>query len=422
MSLENAVDPTFDKAHAAWVVAQRFGATSETFNPWAFDVEREFGQLATPDRRAMNTWIEKVSFDQAKQVREIDFVGQTWRSFPAVNHFSGAPKCFLTGGDRVAHPIGKWSYYEVRGGYVMMLPNAPVIFDADGNLIASFGSAYKDLVYFYNVDMREKFSEAPYIGGESILISDDISMTRSFNYAHWMTDWIPRLAFAGNAIHLRELNIVMTPFRAPAQTRAFDLMSVPQENRLQLKELDCFRFEKIFVPDDLTFGKIRHPAQTASSIAIGFLRSALGYNALSTISRSHAAKPSNKIYISREDAPGRKVVNEAEFFPALERHGYKKVSLSGLSLEEQVYLFANASHIIGIHGAGLANLVYCECNTKVLELFPDDFGLVSIRALAQSVGCEYATYVSPSVRRENRELDDLMIDVPGFMSACGDWI
>ena len=39
-------------------------------------------------------------------------------------------------------------------------------------------------------------------------------------------------------------------------------------------------------------------------------------------------------------------------------------------MREQILLFQSADFIIGPHGAGLANLLFCEPGTKVIELMP----------------------------------------------------
>lgn len=49
---------------------------------------------------------------------------------------------------------------------------------------------------------------------------------------------------------------------------------------------------------------------------------------------------------------------------------YLRVQLEHLSFEEQVFLFYHAHLIIGIHGAGLSNLLFCEKYTKVIEIRP----------------------------------------------------
>jgi len=76
--------------------------------------------------------------------------------------------------------------------------------------------------------------------------------------------------------------------------------------------------------------------------------------------------PTRKIFISRDDAPARKLINAEEVFMALQ--GWETVTLTGLSTKKQIELFSAASHVISTHGAGLTNLLWCQAGTKVIEI------------------------------------------------------
>ena len=73
-----------------------------------------------------------------------------------------------------------------------------------------------------------------------------------------------------------------------------------------------------------------------------------------------------KILISRDDAASRRMLNQF----AVERElgpSYKTVTLSGMSLTDQIALFKNATHIISVHGGGLTNLIYTQ-SAAVFEI------------------------------------------------------
>jgi hypothetical protein len=76
--------------------------------------------------------------------------------------------------------------------------------------------------------------------------------------------------------------------------------------------------------------------------------------------------PTRKIFISRDDAPARKLINAEEVFMAMQ--GWETVTLTGLSTKKQIELFSSASHVISTHGAGLTNLLWCQAGTKVIEI------------------------------------------------------
>ncbi len=80
-------------------------------------------------------------------------------------------------------------------------------------------------------------------------------------------------------------------------------------------------------------------------------------------------KPTRRIYISREDSDRRNVTNETEIVTSLEKEGFEKVVLTGMTLGEQVDLFQECDFIISPHGASLTNLLWCQPGTRIIELF-----------------------------------------------------
>ena len=63
--------------------------------------------------------------------------------------------------------------------------------------------------------------------------------------------------------------------------------------------------------------------------------------------------------------------------------------MSEYNFIEQVNIFYNANCVIGLHGAGFANIVFCKKNTVVLEIKSNTTGDV-IRNLARSNKLKYS--------------------------------
>jgi capsular polysaccharide biosynthesis protein len=55
----------------------------------------------------------------------------------------------------------------------------------------------------------------------------------------------------------------------------------------------------------------------------------------------------------------------------MRHHGFSTHMLEDLSFDEQITLFSQAEFVVAPHGAGLANLLFCQPGTKVLELCPE---------------------------------------------------
>lgn len=76
-----------------------------------------------------------------------------------------------------------------------------------------------------------------------------------------------------------------------------------------------------------------------------------------------------KIYISRRNAQGRRILNEKRVLEALT--GFIEVNLESVSFLDQVKLFNQAQVVVAAHGAGLTNLVFGR-DIQVFEFYPSN--------------------------------------------------
>ena len=77
-------------------------------------------------------------------------------------------------------------------------------------------------------------------------------------------------------------------------------------------------------------------------------------------------KPYRKIFITRKGSSNRNITNQEQLLLALK--GWETVTLNNLSIKEQIKTFAEATHILSPHSAGLINLLWCAKGTKIIEI------------------------------------------------------
>lgn len=77
-------------------------------------------------------------------------------------------------------------------------------------------------------------------------------------------------------------------------------------------------------------------------------------------------KPHRKVVVLRQGAVTRRIQNSDELM--LNLKGWETVVLEKMSIREQIKTFAEASHVVAAHGAGLTNLLWCQPGTKVIEI------------------------------------------------------
>jgi len=111
-------------------------------------------------------------------------------------------------------------------------------------------------------------------------------------------------------------------------------------------------------------------------------------NVLNRLTSDITAGSQQKLFISRRDAQQRYLLNEDEVYAALEPLGYVNVRAGEMSFREQVSIFKGATEIVGVFGASLTNIIFCQYGTKVINISPNNsfdhfyFDLASLRDLA----------------------------------------
>lgn len=75
-----------------------------------------------------------------------------------------------------------------------------------------------------------------------------------------------------------------------------------------------------------------------------------------------------RLYISRSKATKRRIVNEDEIAPVLNKFGFQTICMEDLSFSEQVQICSRARYVVSNHGAGLTNTLFMRDGGSVLEL------------------------------------------------------
>jgi capsular polysaccharide biosynthesis protein len=181
------------------------------------------------------------------------------------------------------------------------------------------------------------------------------------NYYHWTLQCLAGLA-------------LIPLLRLPGEFR----LITPPLNRWQKRSLELAGFSKShwepLAPGQLRkFSKLIYPSLLSGASAV---RPWPGIRPFFSAIRDQvtSGKPGDGlIYISRKDSIRRRLLNEDDLCAALQGVGFTIVTLTGMSLDEQIETFATARLIVAQHGGGLANLVYCRPGTTVLELNPSHY-------------------------------------------------
>ena len=204
------------------------------------------------------------------------------------------------------------------------------------------------------------------------------------NYYHWMFDILPRFEVLQRSGIVADYYLINA--KSQFQKESLQVLKIPSHRILDPISSTHIEADELIVPSLIgpVFGGTPHP------LACKFLRSTfLQDNRKPTAHRS--------LYITRADATNRRVINEDEITEELVKYGVEVVSLSTVPFRRQVDMFSEAKVVIGPHGAGLTNAVFCQPGTALIEFMPEGYEVRCFERLARFVGMEYHSVVGTEV-------------------------
>lgn len=229
-------------------------------------------------------------------------------------------------------------------------------------------------------------------------------------FFHWMMEALPRMAVLGEHAKLLDGLFVPGPLK-DFHVESLALLGIDRARLIPVTVDSHFQPQHLFVPD--AFAMYNPPRWLQAWFKRAYVPAA---------AQQQAANPPmrKRIYVSRGDAPARRLANEDEVLRHLTPLGFTAVLLSKLSMAEQAVLFNEAEIIVAPHGAGLTNLVFCKKDTRVVEIFPPQWAPACFMALASSVGCNYRHVVAGRDRQagpSRPQFDDIRVSIPELLNA-----
>ena len=103
----------------------------------------------------------------------------------------------------------------------------------------------------------------------------------------------------------------------------------------------------------------------------------------------NSVKPFRKIYVSRRLERNRAIRNEKEVEDRARKAGFEVCYFEKMPFAEQMKTVSEASVVMGIHGAGLSNIIAGRMGLKVIELLNPVWFNTCFAQLASQLGFEY---------------------------------
>jgi hypothetical protein len=173
------------------------------------------------------------------------------------------------------------------------------------------------------------------------------------NYYHWLLDLLPRVLLLKHATQnfSNYDALLLNGSRVNYERETLAALGVPAEKIRYVDSRDRFQIASAVVPS-MNFNivapwKVHGLRQLVSSV------------------RSTQRR---RLYLSRSHAAVRRIANEKEISEILRQQNFEILEAENLSWPKQADLFASAIMIVAPHGAALANIVFCQPETRVVEI------------------------------------------------------
>jgi len=182
------------------------------------------------------------------------------------------------------------------------------------------------------------------------------------NWFHWTIEMLPRFMVAEAFTFLAELPIIMDVELPSAQNDALRAIGV-NPDRIVPNSRRTLRPEVAYCPSFTGRDYLPSPK------AVAWIRKKiLSHFAIKSNGGPRGAQ--RLLYLSRADAPRRHISNDGEVAQTLSPMGFEYFLASKNSFREQVEAFAHARIVVAAHGAGMANIIFCQPGTLIIEFYP----------------------------------------------------
>ena len=185
------------------------------------------------------------------------------------------------------------------------------------------------------------------------------------NYYHWTIETLARFRVWQKAKQkIRDLKLVIHKFKANSfQDQWLRLM--------QIKENDC-----LFIGNNENYN-IKNALYCASIgtnhcsyFNVDLISQLIPSEVNANVVKLKNSLKYEKIFVCRKKNSVRSIQNHDEILKIMQSHGFKVIYGEDYSVLEQIEIFKAAQYIVGIHGSGLANIIFSSSDSRVLEIMP----------------------------------------------------
>jgi capsular polysaccharide biosynthesis protein len=185
------------------------------------------------------------------------------------------------------------------------------------------------------------------------------------NYFHWLFDLLPKIEILSKNNRLKDIDFFYVPTINSFILKTLKIYGIKEKQLINSSTQKHIEADEVLTFEHLYFkkGNFHNSFEMIPKWVILFLQKKF-------IKFKKKVSIKKRFFIDRTDSKydHYKVSNQIELKKILKKNGFDYIQLSKIDWYKQIYIFNNAKTIIGLHGAGLANIVFCKKNTKIFEI------------------------------------------------------
>lgn len=211
------------------------------------------------------------------------------------------------------------------------------------------------------------------------------------NFHHWLLDTLPAFSIlekAGKGLGDFDHLLLLSPSQ-PYQLAALQALGIPDSKVIRTHSGRLLALEQVTVPSYSEPGR-QPEVFDYTPEGLEFVRKL--FNPGDVEPPFHA----ERLVVSRKKARARRWVEGDQAPDELRRAGFREVLLEDYTVQEQASLFFRAKIIIMPTGGNLANMVFCQPGTRIIELFHPEYLPTFSLTLASALGLDYVALVQSS--------------------------
>lgn len=331
-----------------WPVLKRWHLRATLAVGWLFRrAGFAFGDRGLP-RHAFATSAASAAADPSRVILHRAASGEQLRRAQAV----GRPPDHLTFTSARDFDVPPTSVLELRGGTSVGPYGATITPDGGFDFETSrYFSVYR--WQEHPLFLRARLPVPHHVAGTVVSLA---TRGGDRNYYHFVLEVLPRWAITRQLLPDVIPDAVYVPHALGYERELLALTGIDTVPLLSTATVAAVSADRLLVPSYPNLGEMQ------PSWLVSWVRD--------TLLPSRPEGRPKRIFVTRGGAPHtRRLERGPEIAALLESQGFTTIDPGAMTVQEQIDHFAAAEVVVGIHGAGLTNLVFAPPGVRVLELF-----------------------------------------------------